>query len=551
MKSNAKNGGMEEGGAQPASPAGIHSPILMGDSAPAHLVNRPDTLKTAGHWREPDPLPFTRAQRADTTLLLGGLTVSHDRLLVASFRRLGYRIEIIPQADNDSLEMGKAFCNRGMCNPAYYTVGNLLRYLQKIQQEQGLTKPQIVERYIMLTANGCGPCRFELYVGEYRKALRESGYDGFRVILFSQDATPDGDQDLGFEVTNKLLLYGVRALVLGDILNALAYRVRPYETEPGATDRVIATARDEIAAALEQGVKPDQALRSLRRALFAIPVDYTRVKPKVSIIGEFWAQVTEGDGNYRLPAFLEEEGAEVEVQPITIWILLVRWEQRYDAGGHAGLSPTGAPIAPRRPGAWKRILHARILEGMVRWHFRHYARLAGLRGFALPNCDRMAEMVHPYFDVNQRGGEMFMEVGKTIYTFKNRKAHMVVSVKPFGCMPSSGVSDGVQALVSEHYSHSIFLSIETTGDGRVNIYSRVQMQLHKARQVAVAEAARSLEALGSGAERVRKSLAVRAGRGLSLYSAAPRFACSAANMMYEAGRPLRRLLQWAPKAIRG
>lgn len=536
MKSQAENEPLEKGSRQPAPPTRIGAPILLGDTAPAGVAN------TVTQWREADPVPFTRAQRGNTTLLMGGLTVSHDRLLVASFRRMGYRIEIIPQADNDGLELGKAFCNRGMCNPTYYTVGNLLRYLQKLQDEQGLTKPEIVERYVMLTANGCGPCRFELYVGEYRKALRESGYDGFRVILFSQEATPDKNQDLGFAVTNKMLLYGIQALALGDILNALTYRVRPYETEPGAVNRVIGAAREEIAEALEGGVSPDKALRRLRRALAAIPADYTRVKPKVSIIGEFWAQTTEGDGSYRLPAFLEEEGAEVEVQPITAWILLVRWEKRYDAGGRAGLSPNGAPIAPRRPGAWKQILHARIIEGLVRWHFRHYSRLAGLRGYALPNCDRMAELVHPYFDVNQRGGEMFMEVGKTIYTFSKRKAHMVVSIKPFGCMPSSGVSDGVQALVSEHYPQSIFLPIETTGDGRVNIYSRVQMQLHKARQVAAEEASRSLQALGADAERVRNSLTGRAGRGLSLYQALPRFACSAANMMHEAGRPLRRLL---------
>ena len=44
-----------------------------------------------------------------------------------------------------------------------------------------------------------------------------------------------------------------------------------------------------------------------------------------------------------------------------------------------------------------------------------------------------------------------MEVGKLIQSVKHRKAHMVVSVKPFGCMPSSGVSDGVQSLITEKY----------------------------------------------------------------------------------------------------
>ena len=41
-------------------------------------------------------------------------------------------------------------------------------------------------------------------------------------------------------------------------------------------------------------------------------------------------------------------------------------------------------------------------------------------------------------------------------------------------MPSSGVSDGVQSAITELYPEAIFLPIETTGDGAVNVYSRVQ-----------------------------------------------------------------------------
>ncbi|UTW69302.1 hypothetical protein KHA80_20845 [Anaerobacillus sp. HL2] len=39
---------------------------------------------------------------------------------------------------------------------------------------------------------------------------------------------------------------------------------------------------------------------------------------------------TEGDGNYKLQQFLESEGAEVEVQPVTAWILFLIWDSRFD-----------------------------------------------------------------------------------------------------------------------------------------------------------------------------------------------------------------------------
>lgn len=40
----------------------------------------------------------------------------------------------------------------------------------------------------------------------------------------------------------------------------------------------------------------------------------TQAKPKTSVLGEFWAMTTEGDGNYHLQRFLEKEGAEPDIQ---------------------------------------------------------------------------------------------------------------------------------------------------------------------------------------------------------------------------------------------
>ena len=74
--------------------------------------------------------------------------------------------------------------------------------------------------------------------------------------------------------------------------------------------------------------------------------------------------------------------------------------------------------------------------------------------------------------------------------------HMTVSVKPFGCMPSSGVSDGVQSLITTRWPEAIFLPIETTGDGEVNAHSRVQMMLFKARQKAREEFEQALRESG-------------------------------------------------------
>jgi hypothetical protein len=79
---------------------------------------------------------------------------------------------------------------------------------------------------------------------------------------------------------------------------------------------------------------------------------------------------------------------------------------------------------------------------------------------------------------------------------------MVLSLKPFGCMPSTQ-SDGAQSAVISHYKDMIYLPIETSGEGDVNAHSRVQMALGEAKAKAKNEFARVLEETGRTLDDIR------------------------------------------------
>jgi hypothetical protein len=113
------------------------------------------------------------------------------------------------------------------------------------------------------------------------------------------------------------------------------------------------------------------------------------------------------------------------------------------------------------------------------------------------------------------------------------KAHMTLSVKPFGCMPSAGVSDGVQTAITEKVPGTIFCPVETSGDGRVNFYSRVQMYLFKAKQAAVAELERACSEHGVAMDQVRAVLAVSPRFADALHKAPHRYAGTAADLVAE------------------
>ena len=491
-------------------------------------------------WVEPihSNSKFKVSDRPHTTLLVSGLTLAHDQFVAAALRGLGYSVELLDSPDNAALQFGKEFGNRGQCNPTYYTVGNLVKSLSILRDEKGLSTEEIIKKYVFVTAGACGPCRFGMYVTEYRKALRDAGFDGFRVLLFQQQGgikQATGD-DSGLAIDQKFVFNVVRAIIAGDVLNLLGYRMRPYEVSEGATDKALEACKTVLQACFGEGRSVVAALYKCRRILAKVHIDRTQPKPLVSVIGEFWAMTTEGDGNYGLQRFLEQEGAEVDIQGVTNWLLFMVWENRHDTLMRMTLKDDDASKKGLEgKDATKKLWMLKAAEAAVRATFQTYANVLGLHGYVLPDMDHVAELAAKHYDNNVRGGEGHMEVGKLIHFVEDRVNHMTISVKPFGCMPSSGVSDGVQTIVQTMYPESIFLPIETTGDGKVNVQSRVQMMLFKARQRAKEELATALAELALDEATYKARVSGSRRWSAPFFRPAHKYAGVAANLAYAVG----------------
>jgi predicted nucleotide-binding protein (sugar kinase/HSP70/actin superfamily) len=508
-------------------------------------------------WFDEVPREFTRDQREHTTILVSGLTMAHDLFIQAALRGIGYKVLAMDTPDNDALQYGREYGNRGQCNPTYFTVGNLVKYLDGLR-ERGMSKEDIVKNHLFITAGACGPCRFGTYVTEYRKALRDSGFDGFRVLLFQQtgglkQATGDG---VGLEMNPTFFWGVVRAIMIGDALNALGYRIRPYEVEPGATDRAIENSKKLISDAFENNTSLPLALFKVRRTMGAVKVDRTKPKPRVGIIGEFWAMTTEGDGNYGLQRFLEQEGAEPEIQLVTAWLLYMIWQGRYDTGQRANLrgydakkDEGGSKFSLKGVDVRKRMASLWAGEQVLRGLFQTFAHAIGLYDYHLADMNEIAEISHAFYDNNLRGGEGHMEVGKLIQNVAYAKVNMTLSVKPFGCMPSSSVSDGIQSFITELYPQGIFLPIETNGDGAVNVYSRVQMQLFKAKQLAQREVDQALAEVGMTMDEVRAYLKKHPSMASAFHRAPHKAGCTTADLVYEVGAKKNRLSYLKQKVV--
>ncbi len=501
------------------------------------------------HWFDQVPNTFTRKQREHTTVLVCGLTMAHDHFIQAALRGIGYKVAPMDVPSNEALQYGREFGNRGQCNPTYFTVGNLVKHLHDLEAG-GMSKEEIIKNHIFVTAGACGPCRFGTYVTEYRKALRDSGFEGFRVMLFQQTGglKQATGEEIGLEL-NPIFFWGViRAIFLGDVLNALAYRVRPFEVEAGATNKAVEASKEIIADAFSNGTSLILAVYKVRKLMGAVKVDRTRVVPKVGIIGEFWAMTTEGDGNYGMQRFLEAEGAEVDIQVVAAWLLYMLWQAQWDTKERASLRGTdkNSKFGLEGVDVRKKIAMLYAVDKGLRVFFKSISHAIGLRGFHLADMDNLADVSHAFYDNNLRGGEGHMEVGKLILNIAKSKVNMTLSIKPFGCMPSSSVSDGVQSMITELYPQGIFLPIETNGDGAVNVYSRVQMQLFKAKQLAKKEVETALDEAGMSMEEVQAYLVKHPHLNHAFHRSPHVYGSTAADLVHEVG-----VLHNAPKGLKG
>jgi predicted nucleotide-binding protein (sugar kinase/HSP70/actin superfamily) len=288
-------------------------------------------------------------------------------------------------------------------------------------------------------------------------------------------------------------------------------------------------------AALKDKKSILKAMWKGKKILQKVPVDRTMVKPKVSIIGEFWAMTTEGDGNYRLQRFLEQEGAEVDIQLIAGWILYNIWQARVDTKSRMVLrhSDTEARKGLKTTQVTKKFITLWVAEKILRATFKTFAFCLGLKNYKLPDMEENARVAAEHYNTELRGGEGHMEVGKLIQNVVHKKSHMTLSVKPFGCMPSSGVSDGVQSIITERYPEAIFLAIETSGDGAVNVYSRIQMMLFKAKRAAEQEYEDLLRSKKLDLERVKAKLSRRSKYQKATHYSPHVVAGTAANLLVE------------------
>jgi predicted nucleotide-binding protein (sugar kinase/HSP70/actin superfamily) len=472
--------------------------VVAKDAVPAKTRSvAPPARSAAEPYRAYKPRPFTREERDEVTVLFGGLHWRAERVIQGAMENLGYRTQVLPTATREDLLTGREVADIGQCCPTSFTTGNLANYLRGRAKELGAN--EVAERYIYVTAGSCGACRFGQYHQSYELALRNSGLDAFRMFLLGQEGLDQGAAaGGGLDLNLPFTLGAAWAVVLADVVQDMEYQVRPYEVKPGETVRAAKDGVEILHEAFRKRPRRGEkwgalawhlatpyfvnAMKEVRRRFDQVEVDRLRVKPLVKITGEFYLQTVEGDPNYNIHRWLEAEGAEVYPAAITIWFDYLMRLAAQDFEDRIGID-RGAHL---KSGA------IRGAQGLLRWTYARMRRALGGVPRELPVQAELRSLAKPYYHSRLNGGEGDMLIGKALWAYHKKKAHMICELSPYSCMPNT-MSIGAMSGVLGKYPDLLYSPLEIKGDAEVHALSRCQMILTEAKKRAQREYEEVLE----------------------------------------------------------
>ncbi|MBW2303184.1 MAG: CoA activase [Deltaproteobacteria bacterium] len=385
------------------------------------------------------------------TFLIPQMNRIGAHLLAGTFRSFG--INALVMDTYRGLELGKEFTSGKECFPCQVTMGDILYFMQKEKERLGDAFDP--ERYIYFMPEASGPCRFGMY-NKYQRIVLDS-FPELRNLKIGS-LTTDNAYSLEGMFDKKTALdfrkVAYFSVVVGDILDRLLWRIRPYEREKGSADAFIERSMKRMTGTFETyGARKDFEHISdelediLREAETLIDPGKPR-KPRIGIVGEIYLR-THTPSNQDVIRVLERYGAEVVNASIAEWVNYATYDRRRDAEIALSLE-----LKQLR---FKRVWHH--LRNLLNYSLNLY--------YQQSRQERLYERARKIIDlpVDHRVGhleEILLEddlfsfdVGTEaclsiagIIQYAREGYNGIVNVYPFTCMPSTITSSVIKPIMS-------------------------------------------------------------------------------------------------------
>ena len=422
--------------------------------------------EAAGHIKP--RTAFTEEMReAGYEILAPQMSPIHFRFLTPLFASAGLKVRVLEHTSRTSMEVGLKYVNNDSCYPAIVVIGQLLDEFISGRADPDRTA-------VGITQTG-GMCRASNYAALLRKSLRDAGYPQVPVIALSVQGIEDNP---GFHLGIPHIHKAIQAFVIGDAIQSMLLRVRPYEATPGSAMELYRTWDGYVqewitsgrVAALGGRVSYGKIIRECVRAFDALPLRDIPRKPRVGLVGEILVKF-HPDANNHAVDVIEAEGCEAElpglmqffhnsvataawdkenlgidgkqryIMPIVLWAL-----KKYEKPVHRAFAATNGKFEPHRP-----------IEEMIS-RSQDIARLGNQAG---EGWYLTAEMV----DMIEHG------------------CPNIICAQPFACLPNHVVGKGMFRALRTRYPEANIVAVDyDPGASEVNQLNRIKLMLATALQ---------------------------------------------------------------------
>lgn len=417
---------------------------------------------------------FVKDMKKDYTIVAPQMSPIHFSLVESVIRSGGYKFDILKHASREDVETGLKYVNNDACYPAIMVIGQLIDAIL-----EGKYDPDKV--CLAITQTG-GMCRATNYFGLIRKALIDAGYPQIPVIAISTQGLEDNP---GFKVTPALLHRTVKALILGDLLMKCLYRVRPYEVEKGAANRLYEQWDVIVREALEHhGFSKTAAktpwlkrrylpypvlAREIVKSFDALPLKDVPRKVRVGVVGEILVKY-QPDANNHVVDVIESQDCEAVVPGIMEFMTtrpyITDWNEKYlGTGGN------------------------KTLYALMRWSLDRYnapikAAIATSHG-KFKQDDPMPELVEKAAEVTSIGvqaGEGWLLTAEILELIEQGCPN-VICAQPFACLPNHVTGRGMFGKIRRLHPEANIVSIDyDPGASEANQLNRIKLMIAAAKK---------------------------------------------------------------------
>ncbi len=363
-----------------------------------------------------------------------------SHLLAGVFQSFGVNASVMETYEG--LDLGKKFTSGKECFPCVVTLGDILYFMEK--EKERLADQFDPENYIYFMPEANGPCRFGMY-NKYHRIILDSmpGLDRVKIAVLNSDDAYSLDGLIPREKMRDFRKAGYLCIVVGDILDRLLWRIRPYEKTEGMGDAFI----DEAVGRMSESFAHHASQKDLSPILGGLievvkegkAIIDPRIpkKPLIGVVGEIYVR-THVKSNQDTIRTLERYGAEAVNASIGEWINYTTYEQVRLARIALRLNLKGFRLKGLRKYLLQYLKYSLTL-------FYQYMQQRKVYGMVRKHIDIEEDHKIGHLEkVLRRDNTFSFEVGteaclsiSSALELAHRGYNGIVNIFPFTCMPSN------------------------------------------------------------------------------------------------------------------